>query len=308
MRPIDPLGTLKLAMETMNEVRRRQTKRAFVPLGPDGQPPPMPQPGAQQDPSQGAGGPPGAQGGIPQGMPQDPSQGAAMPPGGAPMDPSQGGMPPPDPSQGAQGQPGQDPGQPVMVNLQDLVQLFQMIAQQGGGQPPGAVPPAAAAGGAQPPAAPAPAPAEPKKGKAAVEEQLTQLNQKIDGLMSMMGIQPGMAPGGAPGGAPPAPGGAPAQPPMTVQACVMGRVAADGQEPYEPPTLSSHTEEKKADTVAGAPAGPTMASPSPAVASAAKPAAPAGGMGPAKGNMAGNIAGNIDRIRQRNKVQGMPIK
>lgn len=170
--------------------REALQKAAFTPMGPQGatQPPPPPQGGGPgMDPSGGAGGPPPEMG--PEGAPQ----------GG---------------------------GEAVTVQLQDLVQLFQMVA--GGGAPPdagGGAPPAPggapapapggapASGGAAP--APGGAPAEggaAPKGKGGKGNDIAMLNDKIDNLANAVnqmvafftGVQSATG-GGAEGGA--APGG-----------------------------------------------------------------------------------------------------
>ena len=104
-------------MDLLNRIRTGlMTKRAFVPMGPDGA-----QTAPPQDPNMSA--PP--MGGMPQGgggMPMDPSMMGGQPQGG-------GGMPPGgDPSTaGVQGS-----GQPVMLQMNDLMQLLQMAGGGGG--------------------------------------------------------------------------------------------------------------------------------------------------------------------------------
>lgn len=172
-------------------------KEGFVPMGPQGAtaPPPM-------DPMA-AGAPPPAAGG---GMPMDPSMGGAPPPaGGMPMDPAMGGgapppmdpaagggAPPVDPTTGAPMDPAggaPPPGQPVMVSLDDLIQLFAMV--QEGGMPGGEAP----GGGEE---APAPNEAEKPKGGRSTADAIDEMSGKLDQLIEILG---GAAGGGMPPGA-----------------------------------------------------------------------------------------------------------
>jgi len=185
-------------------------KEGFVPMGPQGAtaPPPM-------DPMA-AGAPPPAAGG----MPMDPAMGGAPPPmdpamGGAPppMDPAAGGAPPMDPAAG--GAP--PPGQPVMVSLDDLMQLFAMI-QEGG-----------APGGEEPPVEEAPAPNEEKapEGGRNTADAIDELSGKLDQLIELLG--------GAVAGAEVPPGAGGAMPP---EAMPMGGPAGiPAGEPLPPPEV-----------------------------------------------------------------------
>lgn len=217
---------IKSARSVIENLRARNgIKRAFVA---------MDQNGSKQagDPMAAGGGgapPGGAPGGAP---PMDPSQGGGMPPGadataqgmaGAPPggDPSQGGGAPPpqggDPSQG-----GGAGGQAVTVQLQDLVQLFQMVSGQGGaaaGGTPGADPSAAAAppaaGAAPAPGGAAPAPAAGGGGKGKKDDGmgqvmplLQQILQQQATIYGALGIPHNSMQGGT------APAGQSDQPPM----------------------------------------------------------------------------------------------
>lgn len=97
----------KIDVSLLQKIRAGLAKQAFVQMGPEG---------AQTPP------------------PQDPNmQGPPMtPPGGAPgMDPAAAGGAPPGADPSTAGVPGS--GQPVMLQMQDLMQLVQMIGSGGAG-------------------------------------------------------------------------------------------------------------------------------------------------------------------------------
>ena len=122
-----------------------EEKRAFAPMGPQGSPPTPP-----PDPSMMGGAPP--------------------PMGGMPPDPSMMGGAPPMPPGGAPG------GQPVMLSMDDLLQLFTMISEGDAKAPTSAKK-----------AAPNEA-ATPDGGHgAAVEGKLDDLSVKLDQLMELLG-------------------------------------------------------------------------------------------------------------------------
>jgi hypothetical protein len=119
----------------LQRIRNGLVKRAFVPMGPGGaQTPPPQDPNMSGPPMM----PPGGQPGMPPGG--DPSAGGGDPSAGG-GDPSAGGAPGGDPS--TAGIPGS--GQPIMLQMQDLMQILQMA---GGGGGAGAGAGAGAAGGA----------------------------------------------------------------------------------------------------------------------------------------------------------------
>jgi len=183
-------------------------KRAFVPMDASGV--------TQGDPNAGQGGQ--APGSPPPGPPAGPGDMAGAPP------PDQGG--------------GQDMNQPVQVTMNDLMQLFQAIASQGGGAPPA---------GPAPEAAPAPMPGAPAaggapavggesgkgKGKANIEAEIAVIKERLGQIQQLLMsiLAPNSSPmptsdvppmGGpveeAAGGAPPAPEPAPASAPKTASA------------------------------------------------------------------------------------------
>ena len=178
-------------------------KQAFVPIDPkaaQAAPGMMPPGGAPMPPGGAPMPPPGAPPMPPPGAPpMDPMAGGGMPPPAPPMDPmAGGGMPPPDPSMGgapppmpggdpAAGMPpgGEPQGQPIIVGLDDLLQLFMEVAgstgagpQEGGGE----------AGNE---------PEKPKGTKANKDAKLDQILEQQAGIMQALGL-PGAAP--APGG------------------------------------------------------------------------------------------------------------
>lgn len=142
-----------------------------------------------------------------QGMPMDPSMMQGMPPAGPPMPPAgptpamppppPGSMPPPAAAPTATASPSPegggmspDGGQPVVVNLEDLVSLFQQVAGAGGGQGDN----------------------EPTTTNVLLGKRLDALEGKIDELGSLLASLTGSPPGGSavpPGAA----GAAPEVPP-----------------------------------------------------------------------------------------------
>jgi len=145
-------------------------------------------------------------------------------PGGAPVDPSMtGGAPMP---------PGEDGGsssQVVQLKLEDLIQIFQLVAGGGAGAAPPSPQSAPAAAPAPAPApSPAPVPAPAESGKKGKDAKLDEVSAKLDQLISTlqgMGIPVVGSPTAAPAPAP-APGGLPAPVPpaggagMTISAAL----------------------------------------------------------------------------------------
>lgn len=158
--------------ELVKRARANLIKSAFVPM--TGQGPSQPAPG----PEAGTGGPPMAPGGGAP-PPQDPNAAAGGDPNAA-----AGGAPGGDPNAappggGGQMQAGMDPSQPVQLTMNDLVQLFQMVA--GGGaqpapQPAGDDKGAGAGGGKDGKGG--------KGGKANVENELRDIRHSIERLVA----------------------------------------------------------------------------------------------------------------------------
>ncbi|KKN57870.1 hypothetical protein LCGC14_0558030 [marine sediment metagenome] len=156
----------------------------------------------------------GPMGGMPPGMPpgggmppgaMPPGAPPGMPPGGMPPEMMGGappGMPPGAPPPGAEGMG----GQPVMVDLNDLIQLFQNIASEtggGGGLPPG----------------------EPTETNIELGKRLDSIETSIAEIGSMLQQIVGGAPPGPP--APPGEAGAAAVPPELVDAINAGAVPGE---------------------------------------------------------------------------------
>lgn len=200
--------------------------------------------GMPMDPSMAQGMPPGA-------MPMDPSMMQGMPPAGPPMPPAgptpamppppPGGMPPtpaapaagPSPDQG--GMPPEGGGQPVVVNLEDLVSLFQQVAGAGGGQGDN----------------------EPTTTNVSLGKRLDSLEGKIDELGSLLASLTGAPPGG--GEVPPgAAGAAPEVPPE-----LLAQLGA-GAAPMPPDAMAAGGMPMDPSMMGGAPMPPAgMAPPMP---------------------------------------------
>jgi len=160
------------------------TKQGFTPAGPTGMPPAGPPPAGPPMPPAGA---------PPAGAPMPPEMAGGMPPG-APMTPEMaGGMPPGAP-------PGGGGEMPIMVNLQDLISIFQQVSE---------------ASNASQAAADVPNEDAPK-----MADQLKKLNDRLDGIESLIG---GLLGGGGGGEAmPPLPPEQAGAAPLVSEAPPMG--------------------------------------------------------------------------------------
>jgi len=189
-----------------------------------------------------------------QGMPMDPSMMGGAPPAGMPMPPAgptpamppppPGGMPPPPaaspaaasppPDQG--GMPSDGGGQPVVVNIEDLVALFQQIAGAGGGQGDN----------------------EPTTTNVSLGKRLDALEGKIDELGSLLASLTGAPPGGGGEVPPGAAGAAPEIPPE-----LMAQLGA-GAAPMPPDAMATGGIPMDPSMMGGAPMPPAgMAPPMP---------------------------------------------
>ena len=179
---------LKLAKDSLR-------KEAYVPMTPEAlaaaQQPPPPPPGG--DPNAGAGAPPPMD---PNAMPpMDPAAAGGMPPPGMDPNAATGGMPPPgmDPNAVPPPPPPEDPsagGQPVMLNLKDLQELFKQVNDDGNDEAN------AQADAGQP------AQTSKRVTNKMINDKIDQFSQTLDMIAQALGVQPPLQQTGAAPGQP----------------------------------------------------------------------------------------------------------